>query len=148
MPAASVDASPPPSSQEALGGIVRFPLEGGPPVVSGRREVDCGGGVTKQVLLPGSDDPPPSDRCKCFGAPGCTACMRSVPQSRVASNWAADGLFPALHCCLAGPVHYQAWAAETQEEVENTREDKDPVQIIVAQGTRPKHTPAGSAATV
>ena len=45
-----------------------------------------------------------------------------------------------MPCCLAGPVHYQAWAAETQEEVENTREDKEPAQIIVAQGTRPQQS--------
>ena len=91
----AVDASPPPSSQEALGGSVRYPLEGGPPVVSGRPEVECGAGVIKQVMVPGSDDPPPSSSCKCFGATPppaqCAAACTSVPSR---TELGTDGLSP------------------------------------------------------
>lgn len=40
-------------------------------------------------------------------------------------------LTPLCHC----PVHFQAWTAQApHEEVENTREERDPMQIIVSQG--------------
>jgi len=119
------------SADDALSGTVRYPLEGGPPVVTGRPEVEVAPGVWKQLLSASArrDEQPPSRECKCFGAHSrlILTFQPSLPP--------VEGADTALAPCCHFPVHFQAWTAQApHEEVENTREERDPMQIIVSQG--------------
>jgi hypothetical protein len=42
------------------------------------------------------------------------------------------------HALLAAAVHYTTWAEASGEELENTRESREAVQIIVARGAPPR----------
>lgn len=72
------------ADEESMEGKVRFPLEGGVPIVT-TPKAEVGPGVVKQVMRRGRSDKLPTTTSKCFGASSIRL-PRSVVRARATST--------------------------------------------------------------
>ena len=100
--------------------------------------VELSPGIAKQLMRRGQGERRPTAKSKCFG----TCCRRKLiiaiicsPQLSVRRRLGMSEMGVKLIIWSASPVvHYQAWTKATGEEVEDTRESGEAVQILLSQG--------------